>query len=117
MPTYEYECKKCGNRFEKFQAIREAPLTTCESCGGQVRRVVTGGAGVIFKGSGFYVTDKNSKNPTIKSGKEKDNKDTSVEGNKDDLLKKTNNEKPSKKETCAACPASQNGACSGTEAA
>jgi len=58
MPTYEYECKKCGHNFEVFQSMSDEPLKTCVKCGGEVRRLIFGGAGVIFKGSGFYVTDK-----------------------------------------------------------
>jgi len=58
MPTYEYECKKCGYNFEVFQSMSDEPLKTCAQCGGEVRRLILGGAGVIFKGSGFYVTDK-----------------------------------------------------------
>lgn len=57
MPTYDYECKKCEQVFEVFQSMTEQPLTTCELCGGQVKRLIGGGAGIIFKGSGFYVTD------------------------------------------------------------
>ena len=57
MPTYEYECEKCGYRFEKFQRMSDAPVRRCPRCGGKVRRLITGGAGIIFKGSGFYVTD------------------------------------------------------------
>lgn len=51
MPTYEYECKKCGLRFERWQAITEAPLEQCPECRGQVRRLVSGGSGFILKGS------------------------------------------------------------------
>ncbi|MCL1931562.1 MAG: FmdB family transcriptional regulator [Treponema sp.] len=58
MPTYEYECKSCGHNFEVFQSMSEEPLKTCAKCGKEVRRLILGGAGVIFKGSGFYVTDK-----------------------------------------------------------
>jgi len=58
MPTYEYECKSCGHNFEVFQSMSEEPLKTCVKCGKEVRRLILGGAGVIFKGSGFYVTDK-----------------------------------------------------------
>lgn len=65
MPTYEYVCDKCGHQFEKFQSITEQPLAICpqESCAqkrwgkGKVRRAISGGAGLIFKGSGFYITD------------------------------------------------------------
>jgi len=58
MPTYEYECTKCGYNFEVFQAMSDEPIKTCTKCGKEVRRLILGGAGVIFKGSGFYVTDK-----------------------------------------------------------
>jgi len=57
MPTYEYECKTCGHRFEKFQKMSDAPMKNCPECGEQVRRLIGAGAGVIFKGSGFYKTD------------------------------------------------------------
>ncbi len=59
MPTYEYECKKCGEVFEHFQRITEDPLKTCvkDGCGGEVKRLMSAGGGVIFKGSGFYETD------------------------------------------------------------
>ena len=52
MPTYEYECHACGLRFERRQSIKEAPLTECPECHGRVRRLVSGGAGFILKGSG-----------------------------------------------------------------
>lgn len=57
MPTYEYECLDGGHRFEEFQNITDAPLTTCPECGGEVRRLISGGAGFLFRGSGFYQTD------------------------------------------------------------
>ena len=65
MPTYEYVCEKCGHRFDKFQPISAAPLTICpkEQCAqrrwgkGKVKRTIGAGAGLIFKGSGFYATD------------------------------------------------------------
>jgi putative FmdB family regulatory protein len=57
MPTYEYECKKCGYQFDRFQSITAAPLKTCPKCKGRVHRMLTTGSGIIFKGSGFYETD------------------------------------------------------------
>jgi putative FmdB family regulatory protein len=71
MPTYEYECKKCGHRFEVFQSMSDEPIKKCPECGKQVRRLVSGGAGVIFKGSGFYVTDKQEKAPTKPAAEKK----------------------------------------------
>jgi len=58
MPTYEYECKSCSHGFEVFQSMSDPPLKDCPKCGKEVRRLILGGSGVIFKGSGFYVTDK-----------------------------------------------------------
>ncbi len=58
MPTYDYQCRACGKRFEKFQSITAAPIRRCPFCGrGRVRRLIGPGAGVLFKGSGFYQTD------------------------------------------------------------
>lgn len=59
MPTYEYQCSKCGAVFEVFQSINDPPVSRCEKCGreGCVERLVGSGAGLIFKGSGFYITD------------------------------------------------------------
>ncbi|MHB1318011.1 MAG: FmdB family zinc ribbon protein, partial [Anaerolineae bacterium] len=56
MPTYQYKCEDCGVRFERFQHFSEQPLERCPECDGSVRRVIQP-VGVIFKGSGFYVTD------------------------------------------------------------
>ena len=57
MPTYEYKCGKCGYEFEKFQSIKDNPLKICPKCKGEVKRLISAGAGFIFKGSGFYTTD------------------------------------------------------------
>jgi len=56
MPTYEYECNACHQRVEAVQKFADAPLTVCESCGGELRKVFSG-VGIVFKGSGFYKTD------------------------------------------------------------
>lgn len=65
MPTYQYKCEDCGVRFERFQHFSELPLERCPECDGAVRRVIQP-VGVIFKGSGFYVTD-NKKNSALTS--------------------------------------------------
>src|SRR3954469_4625328 len=58
MPTYEYQCDACGNKFEKFQSITSGPVRKCPKCGkNKVKRLISTGAGLIFKGSGFYITD------------------------------------------------------------
>ncbi len=65
MPTYDYCCDSCLYKFEHFQSMQDDPLSTCPECGESVRRLLTGGSGIIFKGSGFYVTDnrKSGKKP------------------------------------------------------
>jgi len=58
MPTYEYECQKCGHHFEQFQSMRDEPLAVCPKCRKKaLKRLLGTGAGLIFKGSGFYITD------------------------------------------------------------
>jgi len=57
MPTYDYECAKCGHTFEAFQSISAEPLKKCPECKGKVNRLISAGGGVLFKGSGFYQTD------------------------------------------------------------
>jgi putative FmdB family regulatory protein len=85
MPTYEYVCEKCGHHFEKFQPISAQPLTVCpkEAClhsrwgKGKVSRVISGGAGLIFKGSGFYITDYRSESYKEAAKKESAGKSSS----------------------------------------
>ena len=57
MPTYEYECDSCGISFERFQRISDDPIRVCPECGGTVRRLISSGGGLVFKGPGFYATD------------------------------------------------------------
>lgn len=58
MPTYEYACQKCGHTLELFQSMHDAPLKKCPKCKKLgLKRLIGGGAGLIFKGSGFYITD------------------------------------------------------------
>lgn len=62
MPTYEYQCTNCGEHTEAFQRMSDAPLTKCPKCNHEtLKRLVTGGAGVIYKGEGWYVTDYSKK--------------------------------------------------------
>jgi putative FmdB family regulatory protein len=57
MPTYDYECTKCKHKFQLFQPITSKPRTRCPKCRSSAQRLISGGGGIIFKGSGFYVTD------------------------------------------------------------
>jgi putative FmdB family regulatory protein len=57
MPTYEYRCRNCGTDFEKFQRMSDEPVAECPKCGANAERRLSGGAGLLFKGSGFYITD------------------------------------------------------------
>lgn len=69
MPTYEYACPKCGHQFEQFQSMKDEPLKKCPKCKKTgVKRLVGGGAGLIFKGSGFYITDYKNKGGGKKEG-------------------------------------------------
>ena len=88
MPTYEYICNECGERFENFQTMSSKPLTKrpdCEENNCDVTRVISGGSGLIFKGSGFYLTDYKDQPKTDKKEKET----------------KKKNDKPAKKEKTA----------------
>jgi putative FmdB family regulatory protein len=80
MPTYEYKCTK-GHTFEAFQSIMDEPLTKCPECRSAVRRVINGGMGVIFKGSGFYSTD--NKRGSALSGGNGNSKDKDREKSSD----------------------------------
>jgi putative FmdB family regulatory protein len=70
MPTYEYVCPKCQHAFEAFQSMSETPLTQCPKCKKRgLKRLIGGGAGLIFKGTGFYITDyKNKPSPGKSEG-------------------------------------------------
>jgi len=59
LPTYEYQCQKCGHRFDVFQRIVDPPVRNCPKCKRKncVEQIISGGSGLIFKGSGFYETD------------------------------------------------------------
>lgn len=74
MPTYEYRCGKCGYKFSQFQKITEPALSECPRCWGKdcVERLISGGGGLIFKGSGFYITD--YKQSTSKNERKEDKK-------------------------------------------
>lgn len=80
MPTYDYKCNVCNYTFEYFQSMKDAPLTECPKCGGQLKRLIGAGAGPIFKGTGFYQTDykNNSSNNNSPSTKKNSTKSEST---------------------------------------
>jgi putative FmdB family regulatory protein len=75
MPTYEYECTKCGHTFEAFQSMSDKPISRCPKCKSSVKRLIHGGLGVIFKGSGFYSTD-NKRGSVLSGGNGGSNKES-----------------------------------------
>ncbi len=77
MPNYDYKCLKCNTRFEAFQSIKDAPLTVCPNCNGELKRIIGAGAGIIFNGSGFYQTDYKNKSSvnTKEHANSQDNKE------------------------------------------
>ena len=78
MPTYEYECGKCGHTFERFQSMNDEPVKRCPLCRCKVRRLFGTGAGIIFKGSGFYETDYRSDSYKQSAKKDKDSSSVSA---------------------------------------
>ena len=82
MPTYDYKCTKCQYTFEFFQAMSDEPLVECLKCSSTVRRLISGGTCLIFKGSGFYKTDYNIQDKTATK------KFTKPEKKKDKVKKK-----------------------------
>jgi len=92
MPTYEYACDRCGHEFEQFQSISARPLKKCPECGrNALRRLIGPGAGVIFKGSGFYQTDYRSE--SYKKAAEAEKKSQTSAGEKSEK-KDGGSEKP-----------------------
>jgi putative FmdB family regulatory protein len=84
MPTYEYKCDACGYQFERFQSITADPIKRCPECGkAKVKRLIGTGAGLIFKGSGFYITDYRDKSYTEKAKSESGASSSSSDGKSD----------------------------------
>ena len=89
MPTYDYKCKKCSHTFEYFQTMSDALLELCPECKGDLRRLISGGSGLIFKGSGVYLTDyankdsSKSKTKSDEDSKKKPDKDSKKKPDKD----------------------------------
>jgi len=66
MPTYDYVCTDCNYKFERFHSMSDEPIRVCPNCGGVVHRLISGGTGLIFKGSGYYITDYKNKSNSPK---------------------------------------------------
>ena len=93
MPTYDYQCHDCGMKFELFQNMTEDPIQECPDCHGKVKRLIGAGAGLIFKGSGFYATD--YRGDGYKEAAKNDKAPSSGEGGKSDEKKKGGDKKSS----------------------
>jgi len=104
MPTYEYECERCGHKFELFQSMTAPPRKRCPKCRGKVRRLLGTGAGLIFKGSGFYATDYRSDSYKKSAKADKERPKTSSDKSSSDKKSKKSSEKSAKgkKSTTAA---------------
>jgi putative FmdB family regulatory protein len=95
MPTYEYRCSNCGHLLEAFQRMSDAPLTHCPNCDKEeLKRVVSGGAGVIYRGEGWYVTDYSKKSS---GGKDEPSISASKAASKDTAAPKSEPAAPSPK--------------------
>ena len=97
MPTYEYKCLDCGIQFDRFQSITEDPIQECPECSGQTKRLIGAGAGLIFKGSGFYITDYRSDGYKESAKKDKESSSDSKADSKSGDSKSSDS-KPSKTE-------------------
>jgi len=92
LPIYEYECEQCKKRIEILQKLSDPPLETCSSCGGRVHKMVSPPAGLLFKGSGWYITDyarKNGNGGESTSGTKGEAKSTSSDGKGETTPKET----------------------------
>ena len=100
MPTYEYKCLACNTQFERFQGITAPPIEECPECQGKVKRLIGAGAGLIFKGSGFYITDYRSEGYKESAKKDKntssDKSGSADKGEKKEKKADTSSESKSK---------------------
>ena len=112
MPTYAYICAKCGHEFDRFESITSKPNTLCEKCGKKkAERQISGGAGLIFKGSGFYVTDykANRGGPAKTEGDSKPAETKSTETKSESKSETKSDSKPAATTTPVPSASSSNG--------
>jgi putative FmdB family regulatory protein len=83
MPTYNYKCTNCKYQFSVFQKMSDDPIIVCSKCEGKVKRIISGGSGIIFKGTGFYLTDY-GKSGTSKKSESTPTESTKKEGSKNE---------------------------------
>ncbi|HEX5135693.1 MAG TPA: zinc ribbon domain-containing protein [Planctomycetota bacterium] len=97
MPTYDYRCDACGHAFDAFQSITEPALKKCPKCGkNRLRRLIGAGAGIIFKGSGFYETDYKRSRTSSDSSEKKSSESKSADSKPAEPAEKPSKKKPSK---------------------
>ncbi|GAA1395426.1 FmdB family zinc ribbon protein [Luteococcus peritonei] len=100
MPTYQYRCTECGRELERVQKFSDPALTTCEDCGGTLRKVYNA-VGIVFKGSGFYATDNRAKGSTAAATSSTSDSSSSSESKP---AASTSSEKPAASPAPAAAP-------------
>jgi len=96
MPTYEYECEECKIQFEELQSFEDEPISKCPKCGGHVHRLISPCAGLIFKGTGFYITDYARKGKTDTQDADKTSSSLKDHNTKTGTSKESSTEKSSK---------------------
>ena len=109
MPTYEYACRDCGEHLEVVQSFKDDPLTECGRCGGRLRKVFSA-AGIIFKGSGYYVTDSRPKSGTSSGSSGEKSGERSREKSGEKKSSDTSSPTPKSTEASAASSSSSDGA-------
>ncbi len=115
MPTYEYLCQTCSHRFETWQKMTDAPLTTCPECGAQIRRILFP-TGIVFKGHGFYKTDHTSNGSSIaaNSNGHTDNKKAETEAGSNGNAKKAEGSTSTSTSETGISPAERHGGSNST---
>ena len=100
MPTYDYRCKSCGHEFEEFQTMSSDPLTMCPKCAKPtLKRLMSSGGGLIFKGSGFYLTDYKKSNTSSSSSAQSESKpDSKAESKSESKSDSKKESKPDSKQ-------------------